>query len=87
MASRHIAPCDDPQVGCSGVTAWRRLRDWTEVGVWRCLHAALLTELRRADLLDLDDRAVDGSHVQALKGGTMSALRPSTAPAPASSST
>ncbi len=21
-------------VGCSGVTAWRRLRDWTEAGVW-----------------------------------------------------
>lgn len=21
-------------VGCYGVTAWRQLRDWTEVGVW-----------------------------------------------------
>ncbi|MFF4693581.1 IS5 family transposase [Streptomyces sp. NPDC001307] len=50
-------------VGCSGVTAWRRLRDWTEAGVWPRLHAALLSELRRADLLDLDDCAVDGSHV------------------------
>ncbi|MET9912542.1 IS5 family transposase [Streptomyces sp. NPDC006476] len=56
-------------VGCSGVTAWRRLRDWTEAGVWPRLHAALLTELRRAELLDLDDCAVDGSHVRALKGG------------------
>ncbi|MFD7169070.1 IS5 family transposase [Streptomyces violascens] len=56
-------------VGCSGVTAWRRLRDWTEAGVWPRLHAALLSELRRADLLDLDDSAVDGSHVRALKGG------------------
>jgi transposase len=36
-------------VGCSGVTAWRRLRDWTEAGVWPRLHSALLTELRRAD--------------------------------------
>ncbi|QDN93250.1 IS200/IS605 family element transposase accessory protein TnpB [Streptomyces sp. RLB3-6] len=35
-------------MGCSGVTAWRRLRDWTEAGVWPRLHAALLTELRRA---------------------------------------
>ncbi|WP_432445260.1 IS5 family transposase [Streptomyces malaysiensis] len=49
-------------VGCSGVTAWRRLRDWTEAGVWPRLHAALLTELRHADLLDLDHCAVDGSH-------------------------
>ncbi|MFC9634562.1 IS5 family transposase [Streptomyces mirabilis] len=57
-------------VGCSEVTAWRRLRDWTEAGVWPRLHAALLTELRRADLLDLDDCAVDGSHVRALKGGS-----------------
>ncbi|MFE9055794.1 IS5 family transposase [Streptomyces mutabilis] len=56
-------------VGCSGVTAWRRLRDWTEAGVWPRLHAALLTELRRAGSLDLDDCSVDGSHVRALKGG------------------
>ncbi|MFB7256845.1 IS5 family transposase [Streptomyces nojiriensis] len=56
-------------VGCSGVTAWRRLRDWTEAGVWPRLHAALLTDLRRASLLDVDDCAVDGSHVRALKGG------------------
>ncbi|MFC9948969.1 IS5 family transposase [Streptomyces pratensis] len=56
-------------VGCSGVTAWRRLRDWTEAGVWPRLHAALLGELRRADLLDMDDCAVDGSHIRALKRG------------------
>jgi len=74
-------------VGCSGVTAWRRLRDWTEAGVWPRLHAVLLAELRRADLLDLDDCAVDGSHVRALKGGTTSAPRPSTAPVPAPSTT
>ncbi len=55
-------------VGCSGVTAWRPLRDWTEAGVWPRLHAALLTELRRATLLDLDDCGVDGSPVRALKG-------------------
>jgi transposase len=69
-------------VGCSGVTAWRRLRDWTEAGVWPRLHAALLAELRRAGLLDLNDCSVDGSHVRALKGGIMSALRPSTVPVP-----
>ncbi|MDQ1051395.1 transposase [Streptomyces sp. V4I2] len=66
-------------VGCSGVTAWRRLRDWTEAGVWPRLHAALLAELRSTDLLDLDDCAVEGSHVRALKGGTTSARHPSTA--------
>ena len=74
-------------VGCSGVTAWRRLRDWTEAGVWPRLHCALLTELCRADSLDLDDCSMDGSHVRALKGGITSAPRPSTAPAPAPSTT
>lgn len=58
-------------VGCSGVTAWRRLRDWTEAGVWRRLHEILLTELRVNGVLDMDDCAVDGSHVRALKGGIM----------------
>lgn len=69
-------------VDCSGVTAWRRLRDWTEAGVWPRLHSTLLSELRSADLLDLDDCAVDGSHIPALKGGIMSAPRRPTVPAP-----
>ncbi|MGI5359083.1 IS5 family transposase [Streptomyces sp. CA-252508] len=63
-------------VGCSGVTAWRRLGEWTETGGWPRLHAALLTELRRADLLGLDDCAVDGSHVRALKRGDHFGLSP-----------
>ena len=66
-------------VGCSGVTCWRRLRDWTEAGVWPALHELLLAELRAAGALDLDRCAVDGSHVRALKGGTTSARRRSTA--------
>ncbi|WP_405983288.1 IS5 family transposase [Streptomyces sp. NBC_00872] len=57
------------QVGCSGVTAWRRLRDWTEAGVWPRLHEVLLAELRKEGLLEMDDAAVDASHVRALKGG------------------
>ncbi|MFB6815419.1 IS5 family transposase [Streptomyces sp. NPDC056347] len=56
-------------VGCSGVTAWRRLRDWTEAGVWPRLHEALLAELREEDLLEMDDAAIDGSHVRALRKG------------------
>ena len=68
-------------VGCSGITCWR-LRDWTEAGVWPALHELLLAELRASDRLDLDRCAVDGSHVRALNGGTMSARRRSTAPGP-----
>ena len=57
------------KIGCSGITCWRRLREWTEAGVWPRLHTLLLSELRTAKLLDMDDVAVDGSHVRALKGG------------------
>ncbi|MEU5459623.1 IS5 family transposase [Streptomyces globisporus] len=56
------------EIGCPGVTAWRRLRDWTEAGVWPRLHAAILAELRKAGLLEMDDCAIDGSHVRSLKG-------------------
>ena len=81
---KGVAWCDVPAqvVGCSGVTSWRRLRDWTEAGVWPALHRMLLAELRGADLLEMDDCAIDGSHVRALKGGTMSGPRPSTADTP-----
>ncbi|MGK4598616.1 IS5 family transposase [Amycolatopsis sp. w19] len=53
----------------SGMTCWRRLRDWTEAGVWQQLHELLLAELHGANLLDWSRAAVDGSHVRALKGG------------------
>jgi transposase len=56
-------------VGCSGVTCWRGLRDWTEAGVWPAFHELLLAEPRATDRLDLDRCAVDGSHIRALKGG------------------
>jgi transposase len=74
-------------IGCSGVTCWRRLRDWTEAGVWPALHELLLAELRAAGQLDLDRCAVDSSHVHALKGGTSSALHRSTAATPARNTT
>jgi hypothetical protein len=32
----------------SGMTCWRRLRDWNEAGVWQRLHEVLLAELRAA---------------------------------------
>lgn len=70
-------------VGCSGVTCWRRLRDWTEVGVWPTLHELL----RATGQLDLDRCAVDGFPVRALKGGKRSARHRSTAAGPAARTT
>jgi transposase len=52
------------------VTCWRRLRDWTEAGVWPALHELPLAELRATGELDQDRCAVfDGSHVRAVTGG------------------
>jgi transposase len=46
--------------GCSGVTCWRRLRDWTEAGVFPAVHTLLLDQLRALGQLDLDTMVVDG---------------------------
>ncbi len=63
----------------SGMTCWRRLRDWNEAGVWQQLHEVLLAELNAASRLDWSRYVVDSSHVRALKGGTTRATRRSTA--------
>jgi len=61
---------DLPQeMGCgSGMTCWRRLRDWNDAGVWERLHQVLLDELQDAGQLDWSRAVVDSSHVRA-KGG------------------
>ncbi|MFH9859873.1 IS5 family transposase [Streptomyces sp. NPDC017202] len=53
----------------SGMTCWRRLRDWNDAGVWQRLHELLLAELNAAARLDWSRCVVDSSHVRALKGG------------------
>jgi len=58
------------EMGCgSGVTCWRRLVRWQRAGVWKRLHRALLTELRRRGQLDLARAIVDSSSLRALRGG------------------
>jgi transposase len=59
----------------SGMTCWRRLRDWNEAGVWERLHQVLLDELQDADQLDWSRAVVDSSHVRA-KGGAPRPARP-----------
>jgi len=55
--------------GCSGMTCWRRLRDWQACGVWDSLHALLLKELRGTDKIDWNRVVIDSTHVRALGGG------------------
>ncbi len=57
------------ELGCgSGVTCWRRLRDWQAAGVWDALHRALLDRLGAADKIDWARASLDSASVRA-KGG------------------
>jgi transposase len=57
------------QIGCSGVTAWRRLREWQRAGVWERLHREFLRRLNVAGRIDWSRGVVDSSHIRALRGG------------------
>jgi transposase len=58
------------EMGCgSGMTCWRRLRDWQAAGVWQQLHEILLAELNAADKIDWSRAVIDASFVRALGGG------------------
>ncbi len=58
------------EMGCgSGMTCWRRLRDWNAAGVFQRLHEVLLAKLREAGQIDWDDVVVDSSSVRAVFGG------------------
>jgi len=58
------------ELGCgSGVTCWRRLRDWQAAGVWERIHEHLLAALRKRDALDLSIAAVDSGSVRAVGAG------------------
>jgi transposase len=62
-----------PEMGCgSGITCWRRLRDWQEAGVWERLHQALLDRLGAADEIDWSRASLDSASVPAKKGAMRS---------------
>jgi transposase len=71
----------------SGMTCWRRLRDWHEAGVWEQLQQVLLDKLRGANQLDFSRAIVDASHVRAMRGGPKRGRVRSTAPDRARSTT
>ncbi len=60
----------------SGMTCWRRLRDWQAAGVWHRLHPALLAELRSADKLDFSRTSVDGGPACPAPGGPIHGSQP-----------
>lgn len=55
--------------GCgSGMTCWRRLRDWQAAGVWQQLHHVLLDCLGEAEEIAWDRAAVGSASVPAPRG-------------------
>jgi transposase len=51
----------------SGMTCWRRLKRWSDAGVFDRLHRLLLAELNAAGRIDWSRAAMDGSHIDAKK--------------------
>lgn len=58
------------ELGCgSGMSCWRRLRDWQEAGIWQLIHFSLLDWLARYGEIDWSRAVVDGSSIRAVFGG------------------
>src|SRR5687768_8501290 len=57
------------EMGCgSGMTCWRRMRDWQAAGVWDALHALLLAKLQAAGQIDWTRASLDSAAIRAQKG-------------------
>ena len=57
------------EMGCgSGMTCWRRLRDWQQAGIWERLHHVLLDRLGHANAIDWSRAALDSASVPAKRG-------------------
>lgn len=65
------------ELGCgSGVTCWRRLRDWQKAGVFENIRRALLDRLNEAGLLDWEHAIVDSASLRAVGAGGKNGAQP-----------
>ncbi|MDQ5827667.1 MAG: IS5 family transposase [Chloroflexota bacterium] len=65
------------EMGCgSGMTCWRRLKEWHEAGVWEELHRILLDRLGKADEIDWERASLDSASVPAPGGGQKTGKNP-----------
>jgi transposase len=68
------------EMGCgSGMTCWRRLRDWNRAGVWERLHRELLQRLADANKIDWSRAALDSASIPAKRGARRRVPIPPTA--------
>src|SRR5918992_5072379 len=52
----------------SGMTCWRRLKEWHEAGVWERLHLLLLDRLGEADQIEWERVSLDSASIPAKRG-------------------
>ena len=71
----------------SGMTCWRRLRDWQALGVWDELHRVLLAELHRAGAIDWNRASLDAASVASPRGARSPGLTRLTAASSAANAT
>ncbi|MFD4973779.1 IS5 family transposase [Streptomyces sp. NPDC058424] len=71
-AWRHLPPT----FGTSPATAHRRFTVWTEAGLWRRLHRAVLDELGARGEVDWTSAIIDAASVRAKKGGIADRANP-----------
>ena len=62
----------------AGMTCWRRLRRWTDAGIFDQLHRILLAELNAAGVIDWSRAVANTAHLRAKKGAPGSGPRRST---------
>lgn len=65
-AWRHLPT----QFGVSKATAHRRFAAWTEAGLWRRLHQAVLDRLGEQGMVDWSRAVVDAASVRAKRGAS-----------------
>jgi transposase len=54
------------EMGCgSGMTGWRRLKEWQEAGVWERLHLVLLNRLGESDQIEWERASLDSASIRA----------------------
>ena len=65
------------ELGCgSGMSCWRRLRDWQQAGIWDLTHFVLLNWLSCHGRIDWSHAVVDSCSVRAVFGGLQTGPNP-----------
>jgi transposase len=60
----------------SGVTCWRRLRQWQALGIWSAVHQGVLDWLGDLDAIDWSRASLDSISVRAKRGGERTGPNP-----------